>query len=253
MDAHWGRDVARRAITKRGTALARTPGTRILVVDDEPRIRRFVRVALEQNGWEVLDAPNGADAVDLAREEDPDLILLDINLPDLDGFEVLSRIREFSDTPVIMLTGRDSEEDRITGLDLGADDYVVKPFGVRELMARVRANLRRSSEHGELPSSLIFGDLKIDFSMRRVELADKIIALTPTEFALLSELALQEGKVVVPADLLRAVWGPSYIDDVSLLRTAVWRLRRKLEPDAEQPKYVVTVPRVGYTFGVAKG
>ena len=245
----WGPERTRE---RKGSDLARSPGTQVLVVDDEPRIRRFVRVALEQNGWDVLDAANGADAVDVAREQNPDLILLDINLPDLDDFEVLGRIREFADTPVIMLTGRDSEADRVTGLDLGADDYVVKPFGVRELMARVRGNLRRASDRGDLPPSMTFGDLTIDFSMRRVEIGAEIIALTPTEFALLSELALNQGQVVLPADLLRAVWGPSYLEDVSLLRTAVWRLRRKLEPDTETPRYVVTVPRVGYTFGVAQ-
>jgi len=230
-------------------ALARSPSTQILVVDDEPRIRRFVRMALEQNAWDVLDAATGEEAVDLARQYDPDLILLDINLPDVSGFDVLSRVRDFSVAPVIMLTGRDSEEDRVQGLDLGADDYVVKPFGVRELMARVRANLRRSSPRHDLPPSVTVEALQIDFRMRQVSMAGEPVYLTPTEFALLTELAANRGQVMLPGDLLRSVWGASYVDDLSLLRTAIWRVRRKLEPDMEHPRYVVTVPRVGYTLG----
>jgi two-component system KDP operon response regulator KdpE len=230
-------------------ALARSPGTQILVVDDEPRIRRFVRMALERNAWDVLDAATGEEAVDLARQYDPDLILLDINLPDVSGFDVLSRVRDFSIAPVIMLTGRDSEDDRVQGLDLGADDYVVKPFGVRELMARVRANLRRSSPRHDLPPAVSVEDLHIDFRLRQVHLAGDPVYLTPTEFALLTELAVNRGQVMLPGDLLRSIWGASYVDDLSLLRTAVWRVRRKLEPDMERPRYIVTVPRVGYTLG----
>ncbi len=217
-------------------------------MDDEPRIRRFVRLMLEQNDWEVVDVASGREAVDAARADQPDLILLDINLPDLDGFEVLRQIRDFSPVPIIMLTGRGSEDDRVVGLDVGADDYVVKPFGVRELIARVRANLRRTPGGAQRPRTLTLGDLTIDFPMRGVRIGDRTIPLTPTEFAVLSELALNAGQVMLPADLLRIVWGPAYIEDVSLLRTAVWRLRRKLEQHADGPKYIVTVPRVGYTF-----
>lgn len=166
----------------------------------------------------------------------------------MDGFEVLRRIREISAAPVIMLTGRDSEEDRVRGLDLGADDYIVKPFGVREMIARVGANLRRADARSELPPTLDFGHLVIEFPMRRVRLGDSPIPLSPTEFSLLSELALNSGQVMLPADLLRVVWGPAYVDDISLLRTAIWRLRRKLEADPSNPEYVLTVPRVGYTF-----
>ena len=217
------------------------------MVDDEPRIRRFVRLILEQNDWEVVDVASGREAVDAARAEQPDLILLDINLPDLDGFEVLRQVRDFSLVPIIMLTGRGSEDDRVVGLDVGADGYVVKPFGVRELIARVRANLRRAPGGAQRPRTLTLGDLTIDFPMRGVRIGDLAIRLTPTEFAVLSELALNAGQVMLPADLLRVVWGPAYIEDLSLLRTAVWRLRRKLE-QGDGSKYIVTVPRVGYTF-----
>ncbi len=217
------------------------------MVDDEPRIRRFVRLILEQNDWEVVDVASGREAVDAARADQPDLILLDINLPDLDGFEVLRQVRDFSLVPIIMLTGRGSEDDRVVGLDVGADDYVVKPFGVRELIARVRANLRRAPGGAQRPRTLTLGDLTIDFPMRGVRIGDLAIRLTPTEFAVLSELALNAGQVMLPADLLRVVWGPAYIEDLSLLRTAVWRLRRKLE-QGDGSKYIVTVPRVGYTF-----
>ena len=205
-------------------------------------------LALEQNEWEVIDAADGLEAVDQVREADPDLILLDINLPDVDGFEVLRRIREISVAPVIMLTGRDSEEDRVQGLNLGADDYIVKPFGMREMIARVGANLRRAVARPELPPALNFGDLVIEFPMRRVRVGETPIALSPTEFSLLSELTMNAGQVMLPADLLRAVGGPAYVDDISLLRTAVWRLRRKLETDPANPSYILTVPRVGYTF-----
>lgn len=218
------------------------------MVDDEPRIRRFVRLMLEQNDWEVVDVASGREAIDAARADQPDLILLDINLPDLDGFEVLRQVRDFSPVPIIMLTGRGSEDDRVTGLDVGADDYVVKPFGVRELIARVRANLRRTPGGAQRPRTLTLGELTIDFPMRGVRIGDSAIRLTPTEFAVLSELALNAGQVMLPADLLRVVWGPAYIEDISLLRTAVWRLRRKLEQHADGRKYIVTVPRVGYTF-----
>lgn len=238
--------VGRRAVAR--WDLSRETASCKLVVDDEARIRRFLCLALEQNGWEAIGAADGPEAVNQVRETDPDLILLDINLPGMDGFEVLRRIREISTAPVIMLTGRDSEEHRVRGLDLGGDDYVVKPFGVREMIARVAANLRRVDTRTALPASLSFGDLVIDLPMRRVRIGDKPIPLTPMEFSLLSELALNAGRVMLPADLLRVVWGPAYVDDISLLRTAVWRLRRKLEAEPSNPTYVLTVPRVGYTF-----
>lgn len=224
----------------------------ILIVDDEPRIRRLVRLALEREGWRVVEAGSGAEAVLRARDSAPACVLLDIVLPDLDGFQVVAQIREFSAVPVIFLTGRGAEDDRVQGLDLGADDYVTKPFGVRELVARVRANLRRERRGVAAPfagSALTYGPLTIDFPMRRAALDGKPLALTPTEFGLLAQLARHTGQVLLPADLLRAVWGPAYVDDVGLLRTAIWRLRRKLERDVDHPRYVLTVPRVGYTFG----
>lgn len=223
--------------------------TKILVVDDQPRMRRFVRLALEQNGWRVIEAATGAEAIRRVGDAHPDCVLLDIMLPDIDGFQVINAVRESSDVPIIMITGRSSEEDRVKGLDLGADDYVVKPFGLRELIARVRANLRRVTRHRDPPQSLSCGPLTIDFAMRRALLNGRPSPLTPTEFDLLGELARNRGQVLLPADLLRAVWGPAYVDDVGLLRTVIWRLRRKIEPDAEPYRYIVTIPRVGYTFG----
>ena len=231
--------------------MARTGQVSILVVDDEPRIRHFVRTALEHTGWLAAEAASGAEGVQLVRDLAPDCVILDVMLPDFDGFEVIRQVRAFSDVPILLLTGRDSEDDRVRGLDLGADDYVVKPFGVRELLARVRANLRRVTTRPDPPAHLVLGDLAIDFAMRRVRLGGEPVNLTPTEFGLLAELALSRGTVLLPADLLRAVWGPAYVDDVGLLRTAVWRLRRKLEADPNQPRLIVTLPRVGYTFGDA--
>ena len=228
--------------------MKRSQNPTILIVDDEPRIRRFVRLALERSGWLALEAGTGADAVAKIRDFHPDCVLLDIVLPDIDGFEVIRAVRKFSDTPILMLTARDGEDDRIRGLDLGADDYIVKPFGVRELLARVRANLRRAAARPALPEAITHDALTVDFAMRRALLDGVPIPLTPIEFELLAELAHSPGQVIFPADLLRAVWGPAYVDDVGLLRTAVWRLRRKLEPNAQSPAYVVTVPRVGYTF-----
>lgn len=221
----------------------------ILIVDDEPRIRRFVRTALERCGWGVLEAATGAEAIEEVQQNNPDCVLLDIMLPDIDGFEVIRTVRELSDVPILMLTGRADEDDRIKGLDLGADDYIVKPFGVRELMARVRANLRRSSRHPNAPDTITEGPLTIDFAMHRAVIDGQPVQLTPTEFELLAELALNRGHVMLPADLLSAVWGPTYVDDLGLLRTAIWRLRRKLELNVRARDYVVTVPRVGYTFG----
>ncbi len=223
----------------------------VLVVDDEPRIRRSVRLLLEQAGWHVLEAGRGGAAVELARDRNPDCILLDVVLPDTDGFRVVETLRRFSDVPILMLTGRDAEDDRVRGFEAGADDYVVKPFSGRELVARVRANLRRAASRPAPPGRQTYTHgLAIDFASRRVEVHSKPVDLTPTEFGLLAELATHAGSVLLPADLLRAVWGPSYADDVGLLRTAVWRLRRKIEPEAGSPRFIVTVNRVGYTFGV---
>lgn len=221
----------------------------ILIVDDEPRIRRFVRMALERSNWDVIEAATGAEGIEKINDANPNCVLLDIVLPDIDGFEVIRAVRETSDVPILMLTGRDSEDDRVRGLDLGADDYIVKPFGVRELVARVRANLRRSPGGRIEPDAIVYGTLTIDFAMRRALVDEKAVPLTPTEFELLSELAVNRGHVMLPADLLRVVWGPAYVDDVGLLRTAIWRLRRKLEVEGQANEFILTVPRVGYTFG----
>ncbi len=208
----------------------------ILVVDDQPRIRRYVRMEMERIGWRVVEAADGGQAIARARDSAPDCMLLDLMLPDLDGFDVVHLVREFSDVPIIMLTARDSEDSRVRGLDLGADDYVIKPFGMRELIARVRANLRRAADHPAPPSQPFRLDgLTVDFAKHRVLVDNRPVVLTPTEFGLLAELIRHAGAVLMPADLLRAVSGPAYVDDFGLLRTAVWRLRRKLEPNPKEP------------------
>lgn len=225
------------------------PSDTILIADDDPRLRRLVRLTLERAGWPVQEAATGAETLDAALAEPPPaLVLLDVVLPDIDGFDVLRRLRESSAIPVVMLSGLDAEDDRVTGLDLGADDYIAKPFGVRELVARVRATLRRVSPQRAAPDRVSLGPLSLDLAMRRAEHQGATLDLTPIEFDLLSELALHQGRVLLPADLLRAVWGPSYTDDRTLLRTAVWRLRKKLNRAGLPAQLVQTVPRVGYTL-----
>ena len=229
----------------------------ILVVDDEPRLVRLVREILTAVGYEVLSARDAKEALETLAIEQPDLVLLDIMLPgDMDGYEVCRRVREFSAMPVIMLTAKIREVDMLQGFDIGADDYLTKPFNAKELIARVKAVLRRSSALGDqavVTADLACGDLTVSFARRRVRVGDREIALTPTEFKLLQHLALNANRVVLHEDLLMEVWGPQYRDDIDYLRAYVRHLRRKLEDDPAQPRYILTTAGVGYMLSCPEG
>lgn len=226
----------------------------ILVVDDEPRIRRFVRMNLDLEGYEVSEADNGLDAVTKVRDEMPDLVLMDVAMPVMDGFEALERIREVSSVPVIMLTVKSDEADRIKGLDLGADDYVTKPFSPRELSSRIRAVLRRvePSKPSDGTPLVIDDDLAIDFPRRAVIVCGEHIKLRPTEYRLLTHLVENAGWIVPQETLLAKVWGPEYRDDNQLLRLYITYLRKKIEPDPANPRYIFTERGVGYRFAAFK-
>ncbi len=223
---------------------------RILVVDDEERMVRFIRLNLEHDGFQVSEAFNGRQAVQKLRDVNPDLILLDVMMPDLDGFEVLEMVREISNVPVIMLTAKGEEDDRVRGLELGADDYVTKPFSPRELVSRVRAVLRRTEGASGSMHGLIEIDerLKIDFDRREVWLESKIVKLRPTEYRLLFHLVQNAGWVVSHDQLLAKVWGYEYRDEPHYVRLYINYLRQKLEKDAANPKYILTERGVGYRF-----
>ncbi len=226
----------------------------ILVVDDEPRIRRFVRMNLDLEGYAVSEADNGLDAVTKVRDEMPDLVLMDVAMPVMDGFEALERIREVSSVPVIMLTVKSDEADRIKGLDLGADDYVTKPFSPRELSSRIRAVLRRvePSKPSDGTPLVIDDDLAIDFPRRTVIVRGEHIKLRPTEYRLLTHLVENAGWIVPQETLLAKVWGPEYRDDNQLLRLYITYLRKKIEPDPANPRYIFTERGVGYRFAAFK-
>ena len=223
---------------------------RILLVDDEIGIIKFVRAKLAAQGYSVLTAMDGAQAIHVFETELPDLIVLDITMPKMDGFEVCSRIREWSQIPIIMLSARGDEMDKVKCLELGADDYITKPFGAKELIARVSAVLRRTAATPVTPTqpSVRSGDLEINCALRKVTLDGEEIQLTPTEYSLLQELALNAGKVLTHGHLLKKVWGPEYGNETDYLHTFIRRLRRKLEPDSPEPLYIVTLLGVGYRF-----
>lgn len=222
---------------------------RILVVDDEPQIRRVLRTALVAGGYMVQDARNGEEAMEKLREERPDLAIVDINLPGMSGFEVCREIRETSDVPIIMLSVRNSEKDKVRALDAGADDYVVKPFGTQELLARIRANLRRHAQDAdEAPISFGAQGLTIDFAARSVTARGRNVRLTPKEFDLLHYLVTHANKAVPHRELLQSVWGPDYGEETEYLRVFVNQLRKKIEADPAKPKFLLTEPWVGYRF-----
>jgi two-component system KDP operon response regulator KdpE len=223
---------------------------RILVVDDEERMVRFIRLNLEHDGFQVVEALRGAQAIDRLRSGLPDLVLLDVMLPDIDGFEVLRTIREVSNVPVIMLTAKGEEEDRIRGLELGADDYITKPFSPRELVSRVKAVLRRTetpatSTHGPI---IIDDRLKLDFDRREVWVEGKLVKLRPTEYRLLYHLVQNAGWVITHDQLLAKVWGYEYRDEPHYVRLYINYLRQKIEKDPANPQYIITERGVGYRF-----
>jgi two-component system KDP operon response regulator KdpE len=223
---------------------------RILVVDDERRMVGFIRLNLEQDGFEVIEAYNGTEALDRLRDSLPDLILLDVMMPDIDGFEVLRIIREISQVPVIMLTAKGEEDDKVKGLELGADDYVTKPFSPRELVSRVKAVLRRGSTFEEEDEGVIEVDdrLKIDFGKREVWVDDELVKLRPTEYRLLYHLVQNAGWVLTHDQILTKVWGYEYRDEPHYVRLYINYLRKKIEEDPSDPKYILTERGVGYRF-----
>jgi DNA-binding response OmpR family regulator len=223
----------------------------ILVVDDEERMARFIHLNLEHDGFQVVEVYRGMKAIQSLRDEMPDLILLDVMLPDIDGFEVLKMIREISSVPVIMLTAKGEEDDRVRGLELGADDYVTKPFSPRELVSRVRAVLRRTEAASPVSRSEVFDvddRLRIDFGRREVWVNGELVKLRPTEYRLLYHLVQNAGWVVTYDQLLSKVWGYEYRDEPHYVRLYINYLRQKLEEDPANPKYILTERGVGYRF-----
>jgi two-component system KDP operon response regulator KdpE len=223
--------------------------TRILVVDDEPKLVRLVREVLTATGYHVLSTGSGEAAIEMVALEQPDLIILDIVLAGaMDGYEVARRVREFAGVPIVMLTAKARESDMLRGFEVGVDDYLTKPFSSKELLARVRAVLKRARHEASAPaeSEIVCGDVRIDLARRRVTVGDREVPLTRTEYNLLHELAAHCDRVMLHAQLLTAVWGAEYRDDLDYLRAYIRYLRRKLEADPAHPKRIVTSPGVGY-------
>ena len=219
----------------------------ILVVDDEPQIRRVLRTTLSTHGYEIAEAKTGEEAMEWLRKHPPDLVLLDMNMPGMGGVEACREIRRASDAPIIMLTVRNAERDKVAALDAGADDYVVKPFGIDELLARIRAALRRYAPGDALPP-FVSKDLSIDFEARQVSVRDREVHLTPKEYEVLRHLVANQGKPLTHRRLLQAVWGPDYGEETESLRVVINQLRKKLEADPARPWYIITEPWVGYRF-----
>jgi two-component system KDP operon response regulator KdpE len=216
-----------------------------LVIDDEQQIRRLLRVCLEGNGYRVLEAASGQEGISEAAQHPPDVVLLDLGLPDMDGVAVLKRLREWTKVPVVVLSVRDREEDKIAALDLGADDYVTKPFGAGELLARLRAAQRRATP---LPETTVFrsGQLEVDLTARVVTFKGKEVKLTATEYSLLRLFVQHAGKVLTHRQILKEVWGPNYVEQTHYLRVYMAHLREKLENEPSQPALLITEPGVGY-------
>jgi two-component system, OmpR family, KDP operon response regulator KdpE len=220
-------------------------GAGILIIDDEPQIRKLLHVSLSAQGFMIDEASTGSDGITRAALGKPDLIIVDLGLPDMDGKSVVKSIRDWSETPIIVLSARDQEQEKVDALDAGADDYVTKPFGMKELMARIRVALR----HAAMPENepiMTCGDLQVDLVQHQVTLAGKIIKLTPTEYAIIKLLSQHQGKVLTHKQVLKAVWGNEYTEDTHYLRIYVGQLRRKIEPNPTQPQYIVTESGVGY-------
>jgi len=223
--------------------------TKILVVDDEPKIRMFIRANLEARDYEVHLAQDGVEAVEMAARLMPDVIVLDVNMPRMDGIEACKRIREWSNVPIIILSVREDEKDKVKALNEGADDYVTKPFGIEELLARIRVALRHVGAVTTVPAPIFTaGDLEIDLAKRVVKLRGKAVRLTRTEYELLAYLVSNHGKVLTHKDLLNNVWGPEYGNEAEYVRVFVNQLRHKIEDDPSNPRYILTEPRVGYRF-----
>lgn len=223
---------------------------KILVVDDEPRYVRLMEANLVSAGYRVITATNGQEAVSVVDEERPDLVLLDVMMPILDGIGACERIRRFSNIPIIMVTARGDERDRVAGLDVGADDYIVKPYSVTELLARVRAVLRRAqlSDSSYQKSVFVHKDLRVDFARAEVFIGENDVLLSATEYRLLLQFVQNQGQVLASEELLENVWGKSYREDKEVLWVSISRLRQKLEDNPKEPQYIVTRPGLGYTM-----
>lgn len=217
----------------------------ILVVDDEPAIRRFLRTALGAYGHSISEAATGEDAIKAAATTQPNIIILDLGLPDMDGIEVTRRIREWTQVPIIVVSVREHENDKIAALDAGADDYLTKPFGIGELLARIRVSMRHTAQPKDA-SVYQVGDLMVDMARRIVTICGEAVTLTPTEYDILRMLVSHAGRVITHRQLLHAIWGNAYESETHLLRVNVSNLRRKIEPNASRPTYVLTEPGVGY-------
>jgi two-component system, OmpR family, KDP operon response regulator KdpE len=226
-------------------------GARILVVDDEHQIRRMLITALGAHGYTIAEASSGREGLSQALIFHPDLVVLDLGLPDMDGMDVIRAFREWSITPVIVLSVREREGDKIGALDAGADDYLTKPFSMGELLARIRVALRRTPGADNSPL-LTFPGLSVDLARRTVLVKGEELKLTPTEYEILKYLALHAGRVVTHGQLLRAVWGPNYQEETHYLRVYIGQLRRKIEDDPSRPRYITTEPGVGYRFVAAE-
>jgi two-component system, OmpR family, KDP operon response regulator KdpE len=224
---------------------------RILVVDDEPQIHRFLRPALSACGYDVIEASTGREALKMIAAAAPDAIILDLGLPDIDGKEVLIQARSFSKTPILILSARDRETDKIAALDAGADDYVEKPFGIGELLARLRAALRHASRGDSEPTAVESGGLCVDFTNRIVTKNGAAVKLTPKEYDLLTALARHAGRLLTHRQILTGVWGPAHHEDTQYLRVFIGQLRAKIEDDASSPQIILTEPGVGYRFAKA--
>jgi DNA-binding response OmpR family regulator len=222
----------------------------ILVAEDNPKQLKLVHFNLERRGYRVLTASDGATALKLAEAQKPDLLVLDIMMPVMDGIEVCRRVREFSAVPIIMLTAKDAVEDKVVGLGSGADDYLTKPYELDEFFARVEAQLRRANEYTRdaVQPSFTTGSLTVDFAQHQASIDGRPINLTPTEYRILAHLARNAGRVVTQPDLLSKVWGPEYRDEAHLLRVNIARLRQKVEPNPSRPRYILTRPGIGYTL-----
>jgi len=227
---------------------ASTPGPVIILIEDEPEIRRFLRATLSSHGYRLFEAVNAKEGLQAAETRQPDLIILDLGLPDLDGLEVIRQLREWTQVPILVLSARGQEADKVTALDAGADDYVSKPFGVGELLARMRVSLRRAERMGRGGDEQVFtaNELQIDLAHRRVLVKGQDVHLTPIEYRLLTTLARHAGKVLTRNQLLKEVWGRAYTDQAHYLHVYMAHLRRKIEANPAQPRYIQTEPGVGY-------
>ncbi len=223
----------------------------ILLIEDEPQMRRFLRITLQGHGYRLVEVCTGQEGLTQAATRNPDVVLLDLGLPDIDGLEVTKRLREWTQIPIIVISAREQEEDKIRALDAGADDYLTKPFGAGELLARIRVALRHTAtQHGEEEAVFVLGNLKVDLVKRQILLDDREIHLTPIEYRLLTILIRHAGKVMTHSQLMKEVWGPAYVDQSHYLRIYMAQLRHKLEADPARPRFFINEPGVGYRLKV---